>query len=285
MGGFWSDALGEPAENKKANTEARCHDLEHKVWDTEDKARFEELRGFSPKAVGDVVARVDVIAKGDPVDGPRRDNLVKLTTVLAEALREGMEARRAGDRVKRDEAREPEKLSKDEVDAVVPLRAHAKLDELYKLDVGDLSKEAHALAVLCALDRVEVSRGLPKHLKVYAVADSFQLLFGVTIPEVPADATKKLVPGTWLKFLEATASAAGHPVADKAKGPKQKDALAWAGMLQGFSDKLKALSEGVAPSTDLNVVSTNVLHRLEVEFKAQEAAETSHEAAKPKASK
>jgi len=50
-------------------------------------------------------------------------------------------------------------------------------------------------------------RGLPKHLKLYAVPDTFQLLFGVTVPDVPQDATRKLVPGTWLKFLSDTASA------------------------------------------------------------------------------
>jgi hypothetical protein len=189
-----------------------------------------------------------------------------------------MVARRAGDRIKRDLDREPDKLSTDEVEAVAPLRSHVKLDALYKLDAGGLSKEAHALALLCALDRVEIARGLPKHLKLYAVADSFQLLFGVPVPDVPADATKKLVPGTWLRFLSDTAAAAGHPVSEKAKKPKQKDALAWAGMLEGFSDKLKAESDGVAPTTDLNTVVTAVLHRLEMEFKAQQAAETTKEA-------
>ena len=273
FGGVWGDALGEPEETKKANGESRCRDLERRVWDTEDKDHFEQLRALEAKAVGDVVAKVDILAKSDAVDGPRRDNLVKFAIAVAEALKETTSARRAGDRVKRDLKGEPEKLSTDEVDAATPLRAHEKLAALYKLDAGDLSKEAHALALLCALDRVELARGLPKHLKLYAVADTFQLVFGVALPDVQADATKKLVPGTWLKFLSDTATAAGHAVSAKAKTPKEKDALAWAGMLQGFSDKLKAESDGVAATSDLNPVVSNVLHRLEIEFRAQEAAE------------
>jgi hypothetical protein len=273
FGGAWGDALGEAKDVREANSEARCHDLEKKVWETEDKTRFEQLRALESNAVGGIIARVDSTAKGDTVDGPRRESLVNLTTNLAEALKETMLARRAGDRVKRDLKSEPDKLSTDEVNAVGPLRSHAKLDALYKLDAGDLSKEAHALAILCALDRVEVARGLPKHLKLYAVADTFQLFFGVAVPDVPADASKKLVPGTWLKFLSDTAAAAGHPVPDKAKTPKEKDALAWGGMLEGFSEKLKAQSDGVAATTDLNKVTAAVLHRLEAEYKSQQAAE------------
>jgi hypothetical protein len=274
FGGAWGDALGEKEDVKKANADSRCRDLEQKVWGgADDKTHLEQLRAMDAAATGDVIGKVDALAKGDAADGPRRENLVKMTTAMAEALKETMLARRAGDRVKRDLSREPEKLTADEVASVAPLRAHEKLEALYKLDAGDLSKEAHALALLCALDRVEVARGLPKHLKLYAAADSFHLFFGVTIPDVPADATAKLVPGTWLKFLAATAAAAGHAVPDKAKTPREKDALAWSGMLEGFSDKLKAEFAGVSASTDLNSVVSNVLHRLEMEFKAQQAAE------------
>jgi len=119
------------------------------------------------------------------------------------------------------------------------------------------------------------------------VSDEFQLLFGVTVPDVPQDATKKLVPGTWLKFLSDTASAAGHPVDAKAKTPREKDALAWAGMLQGFADKLKADADGIATTTDLSKVVITTLHRLEAEYSAQQAAEASKQNApqKPKPKK
>ena len=285
FGGMWGDALGEQDQAKVTGIETRCHELERRVWSTDDKVHFEQLRGFEQNAVSDVVAAVDQATKTDSVDGPRRDALLKLTGALADAAKETMLARRAGERVKRDLTMEPEKLSTDEVDAVQPLRAHSKLETLLKLDAGDLSKEANALGLLLATDRVELARGLPKHLKLYAVADTFQLIFGVTVPDVPSDATQKLVPGTWLKFLSDTATAAGHPVTDKAKTPRERDALAWGGMQQGFGEKLAADASGIAPSTDLSKVVTTVLHRLETEYSAQQAAEASKQAGPPKAPK
>src|ERR1700690_40277 len=240
-GGTWADARGEQDPMKQEGIEARCHDLERRVWGgAEDKTHYEQLRALEMNAVADVVAKVDETAKNDHVDAATRDSLLRLTSALAEEEKEAMLARRAADRVKRDLDHEPEKLTADEVGAVAPLRAHAKLEPLLKLDAGGLSKEAHALGMLRALDRVELARGLPKHLKLYAVADEFHLLFGVTIPDVPQDATKTLVPGTWLRFLSETAAAAGYPVGDKASTPRERDALAWAGMLHGISDKLKA---------------------------------------------
>jgi hypothetical protein len=282
LGGLWGDALGEQDQAKTTGTDARCHELERRVWGAEDKTHYEQLRALEQNAVADVVAKVDETSKSDATDAPRREALLKLTTGLAEAVKETMLARRAADRVKRDLANEPEKLSKDEVDAVLPLRSHDKLEALLKMDAGDLTKEAHALALFCALDRVELARGLPKHLKLYAVVDPFQLLFGVTPPDAPQDATKKLVPGTWLKYLTEVARAAGHPVPEKAKTPRERDALAWAGMLEGVSEKLDADYAGIAPTTSLSQVVTTVLHRLQAEFHAQVAAEDTKKKLAPK---
>ncbi len=83
---------------------------------------------------------MDIAAKADGVDGPRRDALVKLAQAVGDAVKETMMARRAGERVKRDLDREPDKLSKDESDAVPTLRAHDKLQALVKMDAGDLTK-------------------------------------------------------------------------------------------------------------------------------------------------
>ena len=92
------------------------------------------------------------------------------------------------------------------------------------------------------------------------------------MPPVPTDATQKLVPGTWLTFLTAVANAAGHPAPDAAKTPRAKDAMAWAGMLEGFSDKLTADGAGIATTTPLSQVALNVQHRLDAQYKAQQAA-------------
>lgn len=272
FGGLWADALGEQDAVKTAGIETRCKELERRVWSADDKVHLEQLRAIEQNATSDVVAAVDLATRNDVVDGPRRDTLVKLTQALADAVKETMLARRAGERVKRDLDREPDKLSKDESDAVPTLRAHDKLQALVKMDAGDLTKEANAMGLLCALDRVELARGLPKHLKLYAAGDAFVVVFGVTLPDAPQDGTQKLVPGTWLKFLSETAAAAGHPVPDTVKKPRERDALAWAGMQQGFGEKLAADADGIATSTELSKVVTTVLHRLETEYSAQQAA-------------
>jgi hypothetical protein len=281
FGGMWADALGEQDDVKQAGIETRCKEVERRVWSADDKAHLEQLRALEQNASSDIVAAIDLATKNDAVDGPRRDALVKLAGALEDAVRETMLARRAGERVKRDLDREPDKLNADEASAVAPLRAHDKLAALLKLDAGDLTKEANALGLLCALDRVELARGLPKHLKLYAAGDTFNLIFGVTLPDVPQDATTKLVPGTWLKFLSDTATAAGHPVPATVTKAREKDALAWAGMQQGFGEKLAGDADGIATSTELSKVVTTVLHRLETEFSAQQAAATT-EQPKPK---
>jgi hypothetical protein len=274
-GGSWSNTLGEEDVVKQKEVEVRCQDLERRVWaGAPDITRDEQLRAPEVKAIAVVVAKVDEMATNDHVDDTVREALVRLTSALAEADQERMLAYRAAGRVTSDLGHDPERLNADEVDAVAPLRAHAKLDALLKLDVGSLSKEAHALGLLVALDRVELARGLPKHLKLYAVADNFQTIFGVTSPDVPQDATGKLVPGTWLRFLSEAAAAAGYPADHNATSSREKDALAWAGMLRGFSDKLKADADAISSITDLHQVVTVAVHRLEAEYDAQRGAET-----------
>jgi hypothetical protein len=274
-GGSWSDTLGEDDVAKQKDVEVRCQDLERRVWaGAPDVTRNEQLRAPEVKAIAEVVAKVDEVATNGHVDDTVREALVRLTSAVAEADQERMLAGRAAGRVARDLGHDPERLNADEVDVLAPLRAHAKLDALLNLDVGSLSKEAHALGLLVALDRVEFARGLPKHLKLYAVADNFQSIFGVTPPELPQDATGKLVPGTWLRFLSETAALAGYPVDNNATRSREKDALAWAGMLRGFSDKLKADSDAISSSTDLRQVVTVAFHRLEAEYDSQRAAET-----------
>jgi hypothetical protein len=274
FGGSWSDALGEQGDAKGKGVEARCHDVERRVWGgAEDTVHYEQLRALEMNAVADVIAKVDETAKSDGVDELRRARLLRLTKALADAQKELMLARRAGERVKRDLDHEPVKLNDDEVAAVPALRAHANLQAMLSLDVGELSREAHAMGLLCALDHMEIARGLPKHLKVYAVEDPFKIVFGVEALDVPQDATKKLVPGTWLKFIMDSAAAAGHPVPNSAKTPREKDALAWSGVLRGFSDKLKVDADAIPATTELNRVVTVAIHRLETEYSAQQYAE------------
>src|SRR5215467_5040278 len=80
FGGLWSDAEGEEGDLKKAANESRCKEVSRDIWGFDDNTHVEQLRAIDAMAAGDFVAKVDGLAKNDPVDGPRRDNLVKLAT-------------------------------------------------------------------------------------------------------------------------------------------------------------------------------------------------------------
>ena len=257
FGGLWGDALGEAIE-RKAMDEMRCLTVSRSVWGGEDRGHFEELRAVNPAAVADLMKRVGT-------DTP----VGKELQALSEAQREALEARRAGDRVKRDVAREPEKLTSDEAAATAALTSGKALDALLKLDDGDLTHEAHALGVMTAMERLDRSRGLPKHLKVYAMEAALQSLFGIAPPAMPDDATKPLPKGAYLAFVAEAAKAAGHAVPDSAKTPKDRESLAWAGVLQGISDKLKPDVDAISKDTPLADVVGRVAHRLETQYQAE----------------
>jgi hypothetical protein len=278
FGGLWTLVENQPQEARKEADQARCHDVVKVTWGSDDPAHYEKLRALEPNEVDKLGTKLDGIASSDPVDGPRRDTLAKLLKTFADAQRESLFARRAADKIRRDldkeKEKEPKKLSDDEVAAVEPLRAHKGLEALFNLaaTAGDLGPEAHALAVLTAMDRMSDARGLPKHMKMYAVGDSFGIVFGVTPPEAPSDPSQPLKPGTWLGYLADVAKAAGHPVPATAKTPKQRDPLAWGGVLAGFSDKLKADAPKVAASTDLSKLLPVVAKRLDDEYAAIQSA-------------
>jgi hypothetical protein len=42
-----------------------------------------------------------------------------------------------------------------------------------------VAQEAHVIGTLHAIDRLEIARGLPKHLKIYAVVEAYLDVFGV----------------------------------------------------------------------------------------------------------
>ena len=286
FGGLWSDAEGDQGtEEKRAATEARCRDVAKRAYGSDDKTRVEQLRALDVKAVADLASKVEVLAATDSVDAAHKDNLVKLTSAIADAQRELMHARRAAERVRHDEdVKDHDKLSKDETDAVAPMRAHAAMESLLKLDVGDLTKEAHAIGVLCVMDRVNMARGLPRHLKMYAWGDALQLLFGVPLPSMPDDVTKRVAPTQLLAYMTDVAKAASHPVPDKiasGKDAKAKYSLAYAGMLEGISDRLKADGDGISRETELNRVVIVVHNRLAAEWRAEQAAYATDAPAKP----
>jgi len=269
FGGIWSDGEGDSEDTRAQASDARCHDVVRRVYGRDDNDRYLQLRAVEPAVVGDIAAKVEVLAKEDSDDAPRSQTLAALVQAVAGAEREAMLARRAASRVRRDLEREPDRLNADEAASAAPLRDTRMLDALLKLQAGDITHDAHALGILAALDRVEVARKLPRHLKIYAVGGANQLLFGFAPPDMPEDATKPLKRGQWLDYLVDVAKATGHPVPDAVKLPKKREPLAWGGMLEGYVDKLKIDIAGLAKDTRLTNVAAVVAQRLDAEYKAE----------------
>jgi hypothetical protein len=283
FGGLWGDAERESPETRKAFTEARCTAVVRSIYgmQAEEKTRIEQLRAFESGIVGDLSAKIETFAAEDPKSAPRKALYAKLVSATAATQREATLARRAGDRVKRDLDHEPDKLTKDEADSVAPLVATKELEALLAMDAGELSADAHAIALIGAMERIYLSRGLPKHLKVYALSGTLKALFNAPVPtDMPSDATKPLKKGAYLAYVTDAAKAAGHPVSDVAKTPRHKEALAWSGVLKGVADKIKANAEKLSAG-DLMEVSLRISNRLTAWYDAEEKAVAAQEQAAP----
>jgi hypothetical protein len=265
FGGMWSDAEGAAnAEDRRIASEKRCAAVVSRLYGGDDRAKLEAFRRVEKTTLERLASEVDRLAAGDP----HKDAIGRLLQAIAAAQHEANDAHIAADQVKRDikDHEEHETLSKDEVEAGKVLRVHAAFEALLRLDAGDLSAEAHAMALMCALDRMELSRGLPKHLKIYAVADTNHLVFGVSPPPVPDDATAKLKAGTWLNYLIDAARAAGHAVPDKATQAREREPWAWGGVLEGFTDKLHVDAGKLEKGSSLSKAVSAILARLDAEW-------------------
>jgi hypothetical protein len=273
LGGVWSDAEGIDEAARSKDAERRCHQLVERLYGADDQGRYERLRALDPVEVSELKNKILAVARIDTVDHAREQQLGALFDAMANAERESMSARRAGDRVKKDAAgdREQTKLTTDEVAAVGPLSDATAFEALLALDAGELTPEARGLAILCAMDRMETARGLTKHLKVYALARPFTVLFNTPRPAIPTDPRQPLVEGTWLSYISSVADAGGHPVLPAAKTPTERELLAWGGALEGLVDKLRVESQRMSGETALKRIAEAVSRRIDAEYRASEA--------------
>jgi hypothetical protein len=98
---------------------------------------------------------------------------------------------------------------------------------------------------------------------VYAVGGPFVRVFGVNPPDVPADPTSPIKTGTWPGYLMDVSAAAGYPVPADATEPIDRESLAWGGVLQAFSDRLRTEAPMVSTRTPLPDVLSRVAARLD----------------------
>ncbi|HZU82582.1 MAG TPA: hypothetical protein VE987_06685, partial [Polyangiaceae bacterium] len=217
MGGLWSDALGETGADRLAGIERRCDALLREVDLTQrERARAEAeqlpppapdeayfpLRAVERHVVDALADEVRARAERDPREAASARELVTLLYATADAARETIHARRAADAVKEDVASQPSVAARnvDKAAAAPKLRSGQALDRLFTLQCGRYTPEARAIGLLVALDRMEIARGLPKHLKVYAVDRAYADVFGVQAPPVDDDAPAPIRSGTWLAY-------------------------------------------------------------------------------------
>ncbi len=106
--------------------------------------------------------------------------------------------------------------------------------------------------------------------EIYAVGGINQLLLGLPIPDRAGEGARTLKQRpSWNDYIVEAAKAAGHPVPDTVKLPKRREQLAWAGLLEGYADRLRADIGGLAQDSRLHNVASVVVQRLDTEYGAQ----------------
>ncbi len=296
MGGLWSDALGETDEARTAGIDRRCNALLHdidlaaaergraladRVPPPAPEEAYYPLRAVEPHIVDALAHKVEERAARDAEEAPHARDLVVLLRAIAAAARETVQARRAADFVKDDiraQSGAAEKTA-DEAAAATKLGRGEGLDSLWRADAGVYAHEARSLAILTALDRMQIARGLPKALKIETVRTGFADLFGVSAPAASNDAANAPPEGTWLAYLTEVAGAAGHPIPTDARHPQNREPLAWTGVLEGIADRLRADSVVFPTGTPLGDVERAIAIRLDAEYADERAAYAAHAAA------
>jgi hypothetical protein len=269
LGRVWRDAM---REEEVTQPDTHCRMLLRQVYGEVNHDRLSRLRALDVVEVGELTDRIMMIAQMDATDGPRAPQLKRLLLSVATAEREQMEARRAAARIKMDISgeREHDRLS-DERDAVLPLSEGRGIYDLLAYMEEPFQNEARAIGLLCAMDRMNMANGLPKHLKVYAVEQGFSAAFSVSPPDVPSDATVPMRAGLWLDYLTTSARAAGHPVPDAAQSLQDKEMLAWTGVMAGFADRLRNEAAHMPNETALPTAAVGAAERLDVEHREAES--------------
>ncbi len=240
---MWADALGEQGDDRQAGIDRRCSSLLDEVGEAPFQT-YASLRAVDARVV--VRLEAQLRTRGSSA-------FVPLLDAVANAARENLRARRAADAVKGGyaggEDAEAQRAA-DKATAAAPLRESEALRALLAYH-GPAAEDARAIALVFALDRMEIARGLPKHLKVYAVEGAFYYVFGVAPPKGSAQAAAPIPTGTWRTYLERVATAAGHPVPASATDVFDRETYAWTGVLSGFADRL-AKTHPAEPISDVS---------------------------------
>ena len=228
--------------------EAKCKELIVLADGKDNPEEMAPLRAIDGNVTREMAEKIEKFAHVDGMPFDDAKAASKLFSAIVDAQRESLAARHAAESIKTDP--DSEKVGPGDTVAVKDLKPTFALEALGKLDAAPYTKDAGALALLTALDRVKAAANLPKHLKLFAVAGPYKIVFGVE-PSIKMDEPRPIRPGTWLAFEMQTAAAAGHPVPAATTDLKEQARLAWAGILEGFSDRIQASKMADSPLADL----------------------------------
>ncbi len=272
LSGLWSDAARDEPAARNAAIVDRCRRVLHAAGETSDRL-YGALRAVDPVAVDALAGRIGKMAQEDTIDRPHAAAILTFFRAIAAASREEVDARRAADRVKGDYAftSSAEQRRTDKDAAAPELSRSAALVALLE-DNSPYAVEARVVGLLYAVDRMEIARGLPKHLKTTCVEGVGLEVFRVAAPRVSGDPAAPIPTGTWLGYLSSMASAAGHPVPDDARDPQNREPLAWNGTLLGLADHLRQLRTG----TILDPISQSVVARIDRQAASARASFDAH---------
>jgi hypothetical protein len=267
MGGLWSDALGERGQDRMNGIEARCNRVLTDFGG--NSGSYAPLRAIDRGTVDTIAQRIQTSAVEDPQEAAHTPELVSLLRLTADVTRETMHARRAADKVKQESVAGGPEYKADKQAAAPELSEHRALDAIFYSDLGIYAMEARAVALLSVVDRVEVARGLPMHLKVITLGQPFHDTFGVPPPATPSEPSVALPNGTWISYLSEVASAAGYRVPDAVTNMQARETLAWNGALEGCADRLKWNASRIPRGTSLEQISRAVAVRLDEQYKSE----------------
>ena len=262
---MWADALGEAYDSRNQGIDERCNEVVHAVDAGPDFQR--PLRAVDETAARRVEREVRARAVRDRADAPHADELVLLSTRIANAMRETQRARLAADVVKDDAAEHPAPPSYSaDKNAAADALTHAGAMRALLEDRGPYASDARAIGVLVALDRMEIARKLPKHLKLLVAGPAFASVFGVAPPGLSGPPADRATAGTWLAYLTAVAAAANHPVPGDLEALPDRETYAWSGVLGGFADELRKEPAYADTRSRLGDVVRAIVARLEDEL-------------------
>lgn len=275
FGGFWADAEGYAAPQRRAVTQRRCADLTLLVFG--DDAREEALRELGPAEVAAVAKKAaeqsepDRAAQGAAVSDAAQ--IGRLVQLVADAQREALLARRAARNMRRDRRQDlveqpPEPLTPEEAEAAKVLRTHAALEALLHADVGPYTADARALGLMVAIHRMESLHGLNRRLRMFALEGPGHLVFGALPPPDEKSEPGAYQPGALLERLVVLAQAAGHGVPDSVTRPTDRHMLAWNGVLKGFADKLRVEVPRLSPAAAVTLrrIIESQIHELDRDY-------------------